>query len=108
MTITLAPNKKTTGIDHNHWERLAVTTVGFPQTAQVGFKFRGGIKDIILTLEGGTTVAYSFNGNTVHGELISGTTRAQVYLLRRPAAGIWFKLLAPGAGTVTIEAWASQ
>lgn len=96
------------GVDHNHWQRLSnITVTAFPDGAQVGFAFRGDPKDIILTLEGATTVIYSFNGNTDHGELITSSDRSQVIFRRRPAIGMWFRV-AGGSGTITVEAWASQ
>jgi len=98
-----APPKKTVGIDKNHWQKLTVATPGFPQFAQTAFKFKGEPKEIILTIEAGGPVEYSFNGNNVHGELVLGSSREQVQFSRRPAIGIWFR----GNGTVTIEAWAS-
>ena len=96
----------TAGIDHNHWQRVVVTSTTFEGDGDVLFRFKGEPKDIILTLEGTTTVIYSFNGNTDHGELITSTDRAQMIFKRRPATRMWFRV-ASGSGTVTVEAWAS-
>jgi len=103
MPVITSPPKKTTGIDKNHWERLTINSGSFPAYAQVGFKFKGEPKDIILTIESGGPIQYSFTGVNVHGELIAATDRSQLVFRRRPATGIWFK----GTGVVTIEAWAS-
>lgn len=99
--------KQNNGADHNHWERVAdITATSFADFADVAFRFKGAAKEIILTVEGGTTVEYSFNGNTVHGEVIPSSDRSQLIFTRRPAIGMWFKV-ASGTGIVTVEAWAS-
>ena len=103
MSALQAPPRKTVGIDKNHWDRLVINVGAFPPFAQVSFKFKGDPKDIILSIEADGPIAYSFNGNNMHGELATGTDRSQVQFHRRPATGIWFR----GSGTVTIEAWAS-
>jgi hypothetical protein len=106
-TGPIGPNN--TGVDYNHWQRVsALTKTAYSFEADVAFRFRGNPKDMILTLEGAVGVAYSFNGNTDHGELLPSTDRSQVTFRRRPGTRMWFRALGPGGGTVTIEAWASQ
>ena len=95
----------TQGKDYNFWERFTITNTAFDNDANVLFRFRSGPKTIILTLEGATAVQYSFNGSTIHGELITSTDRAQMIFNNRPASKIWFKVAA-GSGGVTVEAWA--
>lgn len=104
MTIDKGP--VVDGVDFNFWERLTVTNTVYDGYADVFFRFRGGTKDLILTVEGGTTVFYSFNGNTDHGEIIPSTDRSQLIFRNRPVGKIWFRV-ASGTGTVTVEAWAS-
>lgn len=95
------------GRDYNYWKRIAdITVTSFEEVAQVEFRFKGAAKEIIMTVEGSTRVEYSFNGNTVHGEIIPSSDRSQLIFTRRPAIGIWFKVAA-GTGIVTVEAWAS-
>ena len=97
----------TSGVDFNYWQRLdSITQTSFNTAADAIFAFKGGTRDIILTVEGSTTVLYSFNGSTVHGELIPSSDRSQLIFHRRPVTKIWFKV-ATGTGAVTIEAWAA-
>ncbi len=97
----------TQGTDYNYWNRVSgITNTTFNNEAEVFFRFKGASKHIILTLEGATTVKYSFNGNTTHGELITSTDRSQVIFNSRPVSKIWFKVDG-GTGQVTVEAWAS-
>ena len=99
------PNEK--GTDFNHWQRISgIANTSFNSDPDLAFRFKGGVKDIILTLEGSVTVIYSFNGNTEHGELITSTDRSQIIMRRRPVSMMWFKVVS-GTGACTVEAWAS-
>lgn len=64
---------------------------------------------VIFNTEGSSTntVEYSFDGHTVHGELVPGTNRATLTFLNRVMSMIWFRVKSGSSGpiTVSVEAW---
>lgn len=53
----------------------------------------------------GGPVQYSFNGNTVHGDMaVSPALNSSLIFENRQIAKIWFR----GTGTVRIEAWGTR
>jgi hypothetical protein len=64
---------------------------------------------VIFNTEGTSTntVEYSFNGTTVHGELVPGTNRTTLTFLNRPICLIWFRVKSGSTGPipVSVEAW---
>lgn len=108
--------KNTKGRDYNFFKRVAVSNTTF------GVSTDGYQPDIIITfptVSGGViftteglstnTVEYSFNGNTVHGELIPGTTsdRRTLTFYHRNVSMVWFRVKAGSSGpiNIVIEAW---
>lgn len=56
----------------------------------------------------GGVVEYSFNGDTVHGDLQIGTPTEAIFFDNRPISKIYFKAKTPAAlgSIVRIEGWA--
>lgn len=96
---------KTFGKDFNFYRVVASGDIGaaFPPNAQVVFNFRAQFGFSLFVT--GADVEYSFNGNTVHGELLVGTPREYLQFDYRRVSGIWLR--SAGAATVRVEAWAS-
>jgi len=105
MTLT---SKIIDGVDYNFFVKLNITntTFGGPdRAADVSMSIRGAVKTLFLTVEGGNPIEYSFNGNTLHGDLTPATSTAHLEFEKRPLNKIWFR--APtGASIVRVEAWA--
>jgi len=53
------------------------------------------------------TIEYSFNGTTVHGDMVPGTSTGSCVFDFRTVSTIWFRLKAGSSGPVNIriEAW---
>lgn len=114
ITVTkIPPNTK--GRDFNFFQKKAVSSATFGSSSDgylcdmiIDFPIAG----LILHTEGTSTntVEYSFNGNTVHGELIPGTNRATITFLNRKISAIWFRVKSGSTGpiTVSVEAWANS
>lgn len=110
--------KKTKGKDFNHFQKIAVNWGSFGGGSNDGqgpdvvitFSTQG----VIFHTEGtnGTTqvIEYSFNGNTVHGELIPAGNRATLTFNNRKVSLIWFRLKSGSTGPVTcsVEAWSIE
>lgn len=101
--MPLAP--KTLGKDFNYFSLITVSSTSFTSESQVTFGFRGQ-RSFSLVNYGSVTVHYSFNGNTVHGDLRPGTPTAAIAFDERYISGIWLKLATVGSAEVRIEAWA--
>jgi hypothetical protein len=110
--------KKTHGRDFNYFTKTAVNWTQFG--APDGYTLADGYgPDQVITFStyglifntegsGGTNIVeYSFNGTTVHGELVPSTNRATLTFLNRVESLIWFRLKSGAAGpiTVSVEAW---
>ena len=98
----------TDGVDRNFFAKLAISNTEFGDAdgySNVIFAFRGATKTIFLTNEGANPIEYSFNGNTLHGDLTTGTNTEHLEFLNRPASKIWFRVPS-GGSTIRVEAWA--
>lgn len=96
----------THGRDFNFFTKLTVSTVSFGGSSVDGYQ-----PDTVITfptyavtfqLESGSSVEYSFNGTTVHGDMTSGKASATLIFENRVISKIWFR----GTGVVRVEAWA--
>lgn len=108
---------KTQGKDFNFYQKVAVSATTFGGTSVSGAQ-----PDIIITFptesimflsEGsGSTgvVEYSFNGNTVHGELDPSLPSKTLSFDNRTVSMIWFRIKSGSSGTVTIrvDAWGTR
>lgn len=111
--------KKTQGRDFNFYQILPVNWTQFG--APDGYTMQDGYgPDVIITFptqavtfinygtSGGYAIEYSFNGTTVHGDMIPGTSSGSLVFDFRPISLIWFRLKsgATGPANIRIEAWA--
>lgn len=92
------------GKDFNFFQKVTVDGYEFPQLADVAISFRGQFS-FTLVNEGNNVIEYSFNGNTLHGDLTPDTPTSALAFDNRRISKIWFR--APGGGdpVVRIEAW---
>jgi hypothetical protein len=108
MTTNNFPNigYNTVGRDFNFFQKITVTASTFG-----GNSVSGQQPDMIITfptytvtffLESGGPVQYSFNGQTVHGDMTTAQASATLTFTNRVVSTIWFK----GSGVVRVEAWA--
>jgi hypothetical protein len=111
VTTKVLPNTK--GRDFNFYQKKAVTNTTFGTSAD------GYAADMVITfstqsvmfLNEGTTstqvVEYSFNGNTVHGELDPSLPSRTFMFENRVIGAIWFRLKAGSSGPVNVrvDAW---
>lgn len=105
-------------VRYNYYQKINVnwSQFGAPDgwTAQDGYGpdiyINFNAKSFLLLNEGSgesNTVEYSFNGNTVHGELVPGAASEGIVFDNRPVDLIWFRLKSGSTGPVIIrvEAW---
>jgi|SRR3990167_6921358 len=93
------------GKDYNHFSKITITGTGFPTDAQVVFNFRGE-QTFSFVNEGVSVIEYSFNGNTLHGDLTPATPTAAIFFDNRRVSRIWFRVPSGVASVIRVEAWA--
>lgn len=98
--------KQLLGKDYNYFERVTVSGADFPEFADVHFNFRFSNMSFSLVWEGTGVIEYSFNGNTVHGDMENGQPTQAIFFDDRVVPGIWFRLKSGSSGTVRVESWA--
>jgi len=93
----------TTGKDFNYYSSIVIpASAAFPSDPQAQITFRGPQK-LRFDLTAGTSLEYSFNGNTVHGDMNSGNNTKTLDFEVRSNKLIWFR--SAGGATVRIEAY---
>jgi hypothetical protein len=110
--------KKTVGKDFNFFTILPVNWAQFGApdgyTAQDGYG-----PDVVIPFPtqtatfvnyGSGTVEYSFNGTTVHGDMVPATPSASLTFNNRTVCMVWFRLKTGSSGPINIrvEAWAKD
>jgi hypothetical protein len=98
--------KQTLGKDFNHFERITVDGYVFADYADTQFLFRFSNLTFSLVWEGTGVIEYSFNGETVHGDMENGQPTQAIFFDDRVVPGIWFRLVSGAGGDVRIEGWA--
>lgn len=113
--------KKTIGKDFNYFKIVPVNWAQFG--APDGYTVADGYgPDVVIPFSvhsasfinygsGGTNVVeYSFNGTTVHGDMVPSTLSASLTFPNRTVCMIWFRLKSGSTGPVNIrvEAWAKD
>lgn len=97
-------NKIALGRDFNFYQKIT------PTVTSTASNF-SSICDVLITfptytvtfqLESGGPIEYSFNGNTVHGDMQTGKASASLTFENRVVSKIWFR----GTGVIRVEAWA--
>ena len=103
--------KKTQGKDFNHFIKTAVNWSNFgggaPDNLGPDQVIPFVTQSVIFLNEGTGVVEYSFDGNTVHGELDStGLTKGLIFD-NRVISLIWFRVKAGSSApiTVSVQAW---
>jgi len=96
-------DKVTTGRDFNFFKRVSVSSATFTDNCDAIITFP--TQTISFLLEGTGVVEYSFNGNTLHGDMDSTTSTKGLVFDNRLVSKIWFRLKSGGPVTVRIEAW---
>jgi hypothetical protein len=103
----------TQGHDFNYFTKITPTWTTFGQYVPAdGY---GTSPDVIILiptstyqvsfqLEGTGVLQYSFNGQTLHGDMTSGDYSANLIFTNRVISTIWFKYVS-GSPTVRIEAY---
>lgn len=99
------------GKDYNFFEKVDVNTSTFGGDSIDGYQpdmFITFVTQTIMMLnEGSGIVEYSFNGNTVHGELDSSKASAALSFDNRIVSKIWFRIKSGSSGpiTISVHAW---
>jgi len=101
------PPPTTQGKDFNFFQKVTVNNANFPHNNEdIAINFRGQVS-FSLVNEGTEVIEYSFNGNTLHGDLTPGTPTAAIFFDNRRISRIWFRTTVPGQ-VVRVEAWAAM
>ncbi len=86
----------------NYFTRSTVSSGSFPGSPSVSFGFQANSFSLIN--EGTGTIQYSFDGTTVHGDLVPSTPSAGMVFKDRGSNMIWFKLGSGATSVCRIEA----
>ncbi len=68
-------------------------------------KFQDGI---LMVIKSGDPVEYSFDGETVHGELTLSTDLSKVQFDHRRVKHIYFRLASGASADVAVHLWSNQ
>jgi|SRR5271165_4553196 len=100
--------KITNGYDFNFFQKLDITASDFNNNADMFVPFV--TQGVLMLNTGSGTIEFSFNGNTVHGELNSANASAGMAFDNRVVGKIWFRVQSGSSGpiTVSVNAWAGR
>lgn len=110
MTTNKFPNIgfTTNGKDFNFYNKFTVVATNFGDQSISGEQpdmiITFPTQTVIFQLESGGPVEYSFNGITVHGDMVVGKASANLIFENRVISKIWFR----GSGVVRVEAWGTR
>jgi hypothetical protein len=111
------------GYDRNFFTKVTVTATSFGQFTSTSPSpyVPGPAPDVVITFNtqglqllnlttpgtSGSVVEYSFNGQTVHGELNPTNGSIGLTFDNRPVSKIWFRVQTGSAGPiqVSVQAW---
>lgn len=102
---------KNQGRDYNYFQKTAVNWSTFGGGASDGYGpdqiITFSTQGVMFLNEGSGVVEYSFNGNTVHGELDSSKITAGLSFDNRVISMIWFRVKSGSTGpiTISVQAW---
>lgn len=89
---------------YNYFQILNFTDgYGFPTVPQIRFGFMAQAFSFLN--RNTTTVQYSFDGETIHGDLNPDDASQGLVFDTRAESRVWFKSADDGYGTVRVEAW---
>jgi len=116
--------KVTYGYAHNYFQKYSVTATTFGGDTVDGYQPSLIINlpevtntviftNLAVTFTGSTpsyttaVIEYSFDGNTVHGELGSAPSNVSIYFANRVISLIWFRIQSGSSGpiNVSVQAW---
>lgn len=83
-----------------YFNRVTVSGASFPGTPDVNIGFQCSISVIN---EGTGIVEYSFDGSTLHGDLVPGTGSQEIVFEQTSLNVMWFRLKSGSACTVRVE-----
>lgn len=97
------------GRDKNYYQQITVSIVGNWNTncdTVITFTTQG----VQFLNMGSGIIEYSFNGNTVHGQLNSADASSGLTFDQRVVSKIWFRVKTGSTGpiTVSVQAWSIQ
>ena len=118
MTTNSFPNigYNTKGRDYNFYQIATITATTFGGGTDDGYQpsmfIRFPSYGLIFTNEtSGQIVEYSFNGNTIHGQL-DGTATSNtrnITFLNRQVSAIWFRVKSgSSSAVVSVTAWGTR
>ena len=107
--------KNTKGKDFNYYKKITVTSTDFGSDSVSGEQpdvvFGFTVQSLMLLNEGAggsgnNVIEYSFNGNTVHGELDPDLPSRALSFDNRSVSMIWFRIKSGSTSSVIrVDAW---
>ncbi|KKN14932.1 hypothetical protein LCGC14_0991190 [marine sediment metagenome] len=95
----------TTGFDTNFFQRITVTNLGFVESSDILINIKNQ-QSFSMINEGTDIVEYSFNGRTLHGDMVPGKPSEALMFDNRRISKIWFRAPNSGSHVIRVEAWA--
>lgn len=95
------------GRDYNFFNKITVVATTFNTACDVLITFPTQTVTLFLEGTGAQRIEYSFNGNTVHGDMTIGQASASLTFENRVISKIWFQAVS-GEPVVRIEAWGTR
>lgn len=89
----------------NYFDEVSVDGYDFPESPQVDFGFI--TQGFVLLNRGAHEIEYSFDGETLHGDLDPDDASKGMAFDNRFECKIWFRG-EDGYGTVRVEGWAGS
>lgn len=98
------------GRDFNFYTKIDVTVGSFQAAYDAIITFPTQTVMLLNEDTGSDIVEYSFNGNTLHGELNPALITKSMTFDNRVISKIWFRVKSGSTGpiTVRIDAWATR
>lgn len=105
---SLPTDKIVLGRDFNYYNKVNVTVGSFASACDVLITFTTQTVMLLNEDTGSDVVEYSFNGNTLHGELDPSLPTKAMTFDNRVISKIWFRVKSGSTGpiVVRIDAWA--
>jgi len=98
-TPAVGPNTK--GQDHNFYKKVSVSSASFQTNADAVLIYPYTMYSIIN--EGPGVIEFSFNGNTLHGDMTVGTPSSAINVYESSSNKVWFRLKSGATTTVRIQ-----
>ena len=106
-TPSSALSKNTAGRDFNFYQKKTISESDFQDECDMVITFQ--TQTVMMLLENTTGVLeYSFNGNTLHGELDATLPSRGLVFDNRVITKIWFRVKSGSDLIIRVEAWAKN